>query len=165
MRILIVDDEEPIVDLLATVCAGEGHETACCTTSTEALEYLAKNRVDLLITDIAMPPPDGLQLVKEARQLQPHILAIVITGYAARYPLEEVLAAGASDLMLKPFRMEEMKARIALADRRRQVVEDLNNRRRQLQEMTADMIKDLEHELEEARRPHADAGYPRASGQ
>lgn len=164
MRILIVDDEEPIVDLLATVCAGDGHETACCTSSTEALEYLAKNRVDLVITDIAMPPPDGLQLVKEARQLQPHILAIVITGYAARYPLEEVLAAGASDLMLKPFRMEEMKARIAMADKRRQVIEDLNNRRRQLQEMTAEMIKDLEHELEEARRAHADTDLPRAAG-
>ncbi len=165
MRILIVDDEEPIVDLLATVCAGEGHETACCTSSTEALDYLAKNRVDLVITDIAMPPPDGLQLVKEGRQLQPHLLAIVITGYAARYPLEDVLSAGASDLMLKPFRMEEMKARIALADQRRQMIEDLNNRRRQLQEMTADVIKGLENELEQARRPDADIDLPRAAGE
>ncbi len=165
MRILIVDDEEPIVDLLATVCAGEGHETACCTSSTEALEYLTHNRVDLLIADIAMPPPDGLQLVKEARQLQPHILAIVITGYAARYPLEEVLSSGASDLMLKPFRMEEMKARIALADKRRQVIEDLNNRRRQLQETTAELIKGLENELEKARQPEFDVDLRRASGE
>jgi len=165
MRILIVDDEEPIVELLATVCAGEGHETACCTSSTEALEYLAKNRVDLVITDISMPPPDGLQLVKEGRQLQPHLLAIVITGYAARYPLEEVLAAGASDLMVKPFRMEEMKARIAFAEKRRQTIDELNQRRRQLQETTAEYIKGLEHELEQARHPQLDAHLPRAAGE
>jgi DNA-binding response OmpR family regulator len=153
MRILIVDDEASIVELLASVCVRDDHDVASCTAATEALEYLDANRVDLLITDIAMGPPDGLQLIREAREKQPHLLAIAITGYAGRYGLEDVLNAGASDLMFKPFRMDELRARVALADERRRMVETLNARRQTLQQMSADMIKGLEQELEDARRP------------
>jgi DNA-binding response OmpR family regulator len=153
MRILIVDDEASIVELLSSVCVRDDHDVASCTSSTEALQYLEANRVDLLITDIAMGPPDGLQLIREAREKQPQLLAIAITGYAGRYALEDVLGAGASDLMFKPFRMDELRARVALADERRRMVETLNARRQSLQQMSADMIKGLEQELEDARRP------------
>ncbi|HVC21815.1 MAG TPA: response regulator, partial [Vicinamibacterales bacterium] len=153
MRILIVDDEASIVELLSSVCVRDDHDVASCTSSTEALDYLARNRVDLLITDIAMGPPDGLQLIREAREMQPSLLAIAITGYAGRYGLEEVLASGASDLMFKPFRMDELRARVALADERRRMVENLTARRQMLQQMSTDMIKGLEQELQEARHP------------
>ncbi|MDE3156428.1 MAG: response regulator [Acidobacteriota bacterium] len=156
MRILIVDDEESIVELLSSVCLRDDHDVASCTSSNEAMSYLKANRVDLLITDIAMGPPDGLQLIREAREIQPKLLAIAITGYAGRYGLEEVLAAGASDLMFKPFRMDELRARVALADERRRTIDTLNSRRQQLQQMSADMIRGLEQELQEARRPASD---------
>jgi DNA-binding response OmpR family regulator len=153
MRILIVDDEASIVELLASVCVRDDHDVASCTSSTEALAYLDANHVDLLITDIAMGPPDGLQLIRQAREKHPQLLAIAITGYAGRYGLEDVLGAGASDLMFKPFQMDELRARVALADERRRMVETLNARRQTLQQMSADMIKGLEQELQEARRP------------
>jgi DNA-binding response OmpR family regulator len=153
VRILIVDDEASIVELLASVCLRDDHDVASCTSSLEAQTYLKENRVDLLIADIAMGPPDGLQVIREAREVQPNLLAIAITGYSGRYGLEEVLAAGASDLMFKPFRMDELRARVALADERRRMIDSLNARRQQLQQMSADMIKGLEQELQEARRP------------
>ncbi len=156
VRILIVDDEESIVELLSSVCLRDDHDVASCTSSDEALTYLKANRVDLVITDIAMGPPDGLQLIREARESQPHLLAIAITGYAGRYGLEEVLAAGASDLMFKPFRMDELRARVALADERRRMLNSMNARRQQLQQMSADMIRGLEQELQDARRPVTD---------
>lgn len=155
MRILIVDDEASIVELLSSVCMRDDHDVASCTSSAEALHFLDANRVDLLITDIAMGPPDGLELIRAAREKQPQLLAIAITGYSGRYALEDVLNAGASDLMFKPFRMDELRARVALADERRRMVETLNARRQSLQQMSADMIKGLEQELEEARRPLA----------
>ena len=153
VRILIVDDEASIVELLSSVCLRDDHDVASCTSSTEALAYLKANKIDLLITDIAMGPPDGLQVIREGREVQQNLLAIAITGYAGRYGLEEVLAAGASDLMFKPFRMDELRARVALADERRRMTDSLNARRQQLQQMSADMIRGLEQELQEARRP------------
>jgi DNA-binding response OmpR family regulator len=152
VRILIVDDEPSILEVMAQACSRDGHDTATAASSLDALEYLAKNAVDLLISDIAMPPPDGLQLVREARLIQANIMTLVMTGHLGRYSVVDVQASGASDLMYKPLRLEELRARIAFADQRRKVIEGLHARRRDLQQMCADMIKGLQEELEETRR-------------
>lgn len=125
MRVLIVDDDEAMAEMLASVCESDGHEARACGSSAEATSYLEGNAVDLLITDIAMAPPDGLELVRSARALQPDLMAIAVTGYWGRYSLPEVLATGALDLMFKPFRVEELRARLAMAaERRRMSVEE-----------------------------------------
>lgn len=125
MRILIVDDDPAMAELLASVCEADGHEVQARGSSREAVDHLAAHEVDLLITDIAMAPPDGLQLVRTARIMQPDLMAIAVTGYWGRYTLAEVLATGALDLMFKPFRVEEMRARLAMAaERRRMAIEE-----------------------------------------
>jgi len=158
MRILLVDDEPAILEMLTAACTSDGHDVVACTSSLEALDYLQTHKIDLLITDVAMPPPDGLQLVREAKGAAPNLLAIVITGYSSRYTLQDVLACGASDLMFKPFRIPELKARIALADERRRAFETMHERRRQLQQVSAEMIHGLEEELADANRHGIDAG-------
>lgn len=125
MRILIVDDDPAMAELLASVCEADGHAVQSRGSSREAVDHLAAHEVDLLITDIAMAPPDGLQLVRTARVMQPDLMAIAVTGYWGRYTLAEVLATGALDLMFKPFRVEEMRARLAMAaERRRMAIEE-----------------------------------------
>jgi DNA-binding response OmpR family regulator len=118
MHLVLVDDEPAILDVLAAACAADGHTVTTFTSSYEALNYLTTNRVDLLITDIVMPPPDGFRLVSAARKVQPHLGAILVTGYSSRYSLEDVLACGASDLLFKPFRLQELRARVRLAEER-----------------------------------------------
>ena len=71
MRTLILDDEEPIVHMLAKVCEKEGHIVFPFTQSVDALIYLASQPVDLLITDMHMPEHDGMTVIREARRLQP----------------------------------------------------------------------------------------------
>jgi DNA-binding response OmpR family regulator len=155
MRILVVDDEPAILELLRTACEADGHDVTSAETSLLAKDHLAAHKVDLLITDIVMPPPDGLQLVRDARALQPNLMAIVMTGHSSKYSLEEVLATGASDLLIKPFRVQELRARVALADERRRMIESLHARRIALQQASAEMIRGLEQELVDARRPLA----------
>jgi DNA-binding response OmpR family regulator len=152
VRILIVDDEPSIVDVMAQACTRDGHDVATSVSSLAALEYLGKNSIDLLITDIAMPSPDGLQLIREARAIQSNIMTLAMTGHVGPCTIADVQACGASDLMYKPLRLEELRARIAFADQRRRVIEGLHARRRELQQMCADMIKGLQEELEEARK-------------
>lgn len=131
MNVLIVDDDADMAGLLAAVCEADGHEATACGSSRSAIDHLAANPVHLLITDIAMAPPDGLELVRTARSMQPEILAIAVTGYWGRYTLPEVLATGALDLMFKPFRVEELRARLAMAaERRRMAIEEKSRARR-----------------------------------
>jgi len=153
MRILVVDDESTLLDLLRTACEADGPDVTTAETSLLAKDFLSAHKVDLLITDIVMPPPDGLQLVRDARALQPNLMAIVMTGHSSKYTLEEVLASGASDLLIKPFRVQELRARVALADERRRMIESLHARRIALQQASAEMIRGLEQELVDAKRP------------
>lgn len=121
MHLVLVDDEPAILDVLAAACATDGHSVVTFASSPDAQRYLSRNKADLLITDIVMPPPDGFRLVSAARKGQPDLAAILVTGYSSRYSLEDVLACGASDLLFKPFRIQELRARIRLAQERRKL--------------------------------------------
>jgi DNA-binding response OmpR family regulator len=149
-RILIVDDEPEIAELLAKCCEGPDREVKACTSSLEALAWLTSTPTDVLVTDIVMPQLDGLSLVREARLHCPQLEAIVMTGYSSSYSMEDVLRAGASDLLLKPIRMPEFRARVELALGRRQTLDTLEARRQALQTMSTEMIDGLQRELKDA---------------
>jgi len=151
MRILILDDQQAIVTMLSRVCSLEGHEVAPFTSSVEALLHLATTPVDLLITDMQMPEPDGVVVVGEARRLQPHIFTLIITGHAAQYPLAELLAAGTADVMFKPFHMNELRARLLLGERRMRLINFMRQQNEDLQEVSRTMIDGLQEELGHAR--------------
>ena len=147
MRTLILDDEPPIVSLLARACTRAGHTVQGFFSSAEALVYLATAPVDLLITDMNMPGPDGPAVIREARRMQPDILTLMITGHAAEYPVDEFLATGTADIMFKPFHMNELRTRLALAERRRSLIERLHEEKKQLHAVSHEMIEGLEKEL------------------
>ena len=152
MRTLILDDEEPIVHMLAMVCEKEGHTVFQFTQSVEALIHLASEPVDLLITDMHMPEHDGMTVIREARRLQPDIFTLIITGHTSRYPIEDLMADGTADIMFKPFHMNELRTRLALAERRRKLIERLNEERQALHAVSHEMIHGLEKELEQAKK-------------
>jgi DNA-binding response OmpR family regulator len=152
MRTLILDDEEPIVHMLALVCEKQGHTVLPFTDSTDALIQLASQSIDLLITDMHMPGPDGVAVIKEARRLQSNLFTLIITGHTGSYPIEELMADGTADIMFKPFHMNELRARLALAERRRTLIARMNAERAALHAMSKEMILGLQQELEEKQR-------------
>jgi len=149
MRTLILDDEEPTVHLLSVVCRGEGHVVVPFTQSAKALVYLAHERVDLLITDLHMPGPDGVAVVLEARRLQPGLFTLIVTGHTSRYAVEGLLADGTADIIFKPFRMSELRARLKLTERRLRLIERLHGQTQALHTVSNERIRDLQKELEE----------------
>jgi two-component system NtrC family response regulator len=151
MHILVVDDEKPVLELLGRLCAREGHEVTLTSAASEALGALRTQQFDLLLTDLQLPDLDGLALVRRARAMQPDITPIVITGHSGQ-PLEEVLQAGAADLLLKPFRAPELRARLKLADDQRRVVQQLKAQGLAIQTSTAEVIDGLQRELQDARQ-------------
>ena len=147
MRILILDDQEPVVSMLSRVCTGEGHEVLCFTSSPEALIALATEPFDLLMTDMNMPDPDGVTVIREARRLQPEIFTLVITGHAGHYPLAEIVVTGTADVMFKPFHLNELKARLELTRQRMKLIARIRAERESLHATSRRMISGLEGEI------------------
>jgi DNA-binding NtrC family response regulator len=152
MRILVVDDEQPILELLGTLCSRDGHEAVLSLTAADALRELRMRTFDLLLTDLALPDLDGVALLRRAKTMQPEIMPIVITGHTGLHSLDDLLAAGAKDVILKPFRAPELRARLQLAEEQRRMVQQLKAQGRAIETSNAEVISGLEKALEEARQ-------------
>ena len=103
-RLLIVEDQPDTLEMLAASFQARGFETLLCNSAAEALQMAAREQFDLLISDMAMPGMDGLQLIAALRERKglEHIPAIALTGYASRKDSEAALAAGFNLHLSKP---------------------------------------------------------------
>jgi DNA-binding NtrC family response regulator len=111
-RILVVEDEESILNLLNEFLTGRGYQVDAYRSSEEALMALGKNVYQLMITDLMMPKIDGIQLVKYIQKEYLNTLAIVITGYGSLETAVSALRSGAFDYIQKPFKFEELLATV-----------------------------------------------------
>lgn len=109
LNILIVDDEEVVVSLIRDTLEDDGYTVFTSGDAIEALKVIETRKIDLLITDIRMPRMNGIQLVQFARKKQTGIEVIFITGYANLNSAKEAIKQGASDYILKPFELSEMR--------------------------------------------------------
>jgi CheY-like chemotaxis protein len=80
LSVLLADDDEDVRALFKLSLAGRGHAVATASTGREAIAQLARERFDVLVTDIVMPDGDGLDVIKAARQAHPHLRIIAVSG-------------------------------------------------------------------------------------
>jgi response regulator RpfG family c-di-GMP phosphodiesterase len=102
-RILIVEDDPGVRDLLQDVLGGAGHEVSQAPTGRDALALLDSNRFHLVVTDVLMPGMSGLEVLQEVKRRDPTTEVIVITGHPNLDTALEALHGGAYDLVAKPF--------------------------------------------------------------
>ncbi len=107
-KILIVDDELSIVEVLKVLLERNGHTISTSADGKDALKKLKEQVFDLLITDIRLPEIDGISLLRRARELQSHLAVIVITAYAKVDNAVEAMKNGAFDYVTKPFKFDEL---------------------------------------------------------
>ena len=119
-RILIVDDERSMREMLAILLRREGHDVAVAENGRRALEFLNQRPFDLVVSDARMPDLDGLQVLRHARSINPAVIAIMITAYGSPDLIKGVEELGVNDYVEKPFNTEVLKFRIRKElDRRR----------------------------------------------
>ena len=82
-RILTIDDDPAMLDLMKFQLQEEGYEVAVAETSTAALELLGRQNFDLVLTDFQLPDLDGIELVKRSKALAPDTEIIMVTGYGS----------------------------------------------------------------------------------
>jgi excisionase family DNA binding protein len=109
-RVLIVDDEATIRDLLSKTLALAEYDVDLAPDGRTALERLRIIPYDLLITDLKMPGVDGLAVIREARRLKTDIPVIIITGFSTEASAIEAVNLGVSGYLTKPFRVPRVLA-------------------------------------------------------
>jgi len=129
--VLVVEDHEPLRRLLLRVLEREGHTVLEAGNGGEALEVLADNEVDVVVTDIRMPRMDGMELLREVRRRDQTTQVILITAYGEIPLAVEAMKQGAYDFLEKEaegrVNIAQLRARVAAAaEKRRIILENLN---------------------------------------
>ena len=114
-RILVVDDEASIRDLLSKTLALADYDVDVAPDGREAIERLRMLAYDLLITDLKMPGMDGLGVIREARRLKADLPVIIITGFSTEASAIEAANLGVAGYLTKPFRVPRVLAVAAKA--------------------------------------------------
>jgi signal transduction histidine kinase/FixJ family two-component response regulator len=107
-RLLIVDDEEPLMTALCKTLEAEGYAVTGFSSARLALEQLRQSQFDLLLTDLMMPEMDGIALLRAAQEIDPDLAGVVMTGYGTIDTAVQALRGGAADYVLKPFRLNNL---------------------------------------------------------
>ncbi len=112
IKILIVDDEQPIRLACAKILAEQGAVTEVAENGLVGLEKAKEQGFDLALIDLKMPQMDGMELLEHLNQLDPDLIKIVITGYATLETAIEAVQKGAYDYIPKPFTPGELRTRV-----------------------------------------------------
>jgi len=133
-NILIVDDDDVIRDTMRDFITAAGYKSTSAASAEEALDMLATNNVQIVITDIRLPGKDGLELTETIKRNY-DVDVIVMTGYSGDYAYENVIGKGASDLVFKPVRYEELLLRLKRVLKERQLTKERHRMLEQLKEL------------------------------
>ena len=114
-RILIIDDEEPGLDMLKEFFTDAGYEVVTAKDGKEALSKFAPGRFDCIISDLMMPGMDGLEVLKMARTVDGKVAFLMVTGSNSIDKAIQSMKEGASDYITKPFQLEDMMLRVERA--------------------------------------------------
>ena len=122
--ILVADDEPSMREMLSIVLEREGHRVLLADGGRAAVELLRREPVDILVSDVRMPDMNGVDVLREAKQVDPQMVGIMITAFASTESAVEALRLGAHDYLSKPFDVGELKAKVREALEHRRLREE-----------------------------------------
>jgi DNA-binding NtrC family response regulator len=118
VRILVVDDEKHVRVLYSRVLQKEGYAVECAASGSEAIEKLATESFDLVVTDLKMNGVDGLDVVKRGKRVNQALPFILISGYGTAQTAASAAQEGADIFLMKPIDMTELKSAVKKALRK-----------------------------------------------
>jgi len=108
-KILVIDDEKRMCDSLRELFSSSGHDVLTTQSSSEAIKLIKSKPFDLIVTDIKMPEFSGLDILKTAREVDPEIIVILMTGYASLESSLDAIKNGAFEYLLKPVEFTQLE--------------------------------------------------------
>jgi diguanylate cyclase (GGDEF)-like protein len=134
-EILIVDDDVTVAKLLSDFLSVSGFETYSANSADEAEEILKKKEIKTILTDIKMPGKDGIVFTKNIKKKY-NLDVIVMTAYSSEYSYEDAIHSGASDLLFKPIKLNELVLRINRVLKERSLLDERDNMIKKLKRLT-----------------------------
>jgi len=124
--ILVVDDDDDIKKILEALLESLGFNVGATSSGSDALKMLKEGAFTFVLTDMKMPEMDGLELVQRVGDNYPNVSVIAMTGYSEGYRYVDVINAGASDFIKKPFDLGELEAKVRRIINERDLRDELN---------------------------------------
>ena len=118
MKVLVVEDEPPILDMLSMSLAFVGYHVLRAGSGAEALSQAREHSVDLALLDVMLPDTDGFELLRRLRSIHPDMAAVFVTARDALEDRLNGLTLGGDDYVTKPFSLEEVVTRVGVVLRR-----------------------------------------------
>jgi len=112
ITVLVVEDEESTRKLCADVAEACGMQAMVTSTVEEALRRLETNAIDIIVTDLILPPSSGLDLLKQVHEMYPQVAVVVLTQYGTIDSAVAATRMGAVDYVTKPFHIDDLRARL-----------------------------------------------------
>lgn len=109
LTIIVVDDEESIRTVISAQLEKIDYNINTFSNAKEALDFLSSNTASVMISDIKMSPIDGIDLLKEAKRIDPDLVVILITAYSSKENAQIAMKLGAFDYVEKPFKMDHLR--------------------------------------------------------
>jgi cyclic di-GMP phosphodiesterase len=146
-RILVVDDEAAVCSLLSERLEPAGFECRSSSSGEQALELLASEAFDAIISDMNMPGISGLELLEGARKKHPHSAFLMVTGVDDIRVAIQAMKQGADDYLVKPFQFDMVLASVRRALERKDLERQLENYRLKLEEMVEQRTRQFQAAL------------------
>jgi DNA-binding NtrC family response regulator len=108
-KVVILDDEPIVCERLKPALEKAGFEVEAFTTGQDVIDRFTETRFDVLVTDLKMQKPDGLEVMKFVKENSPATKVIIITGYATVDTARDAMKGGAVDFIAKPFKISQLR--------------------------------------------------------
>ena len=109
VRVILLDDEPIVCERLKPALEKIGFYVEAYTKSQDVIDRFSKEKFDVLVTDLKMQKPDGLEVMNFVKQQSPSTKVIIITGFATEETAEEALEGGAIEFIAKPFKISQLR--------------------------------------------------------
>lgn len=143
-RVLLVDDEAPVWELLGEKLGRSGFQWRGCSSGEEALGCLERESFDAVISDLNMPGMSGMDLLKETRKSYPHLAFLMATGESDLQVAVETMKQGSDDYLVKPFHLDAAVGGIRRALEKKQLELEVERYREHLEEMVGQRTRQLQ---------------------
>ncbi len=145
--ILVIDDEEAIRDSCRQVLSRAGYRTRTAEDGNVGLEKITETKPDLVLVDLKMPGPGGMEVLEKIAEIDANIVCVVITGYATIESAVEAMKRHAYDFLSKPFTPDQLRIVVRRGLERRRLAIESERLRREKQMMRENFITLVSHQL------------------
>lgn len=149
-KVLVVDDDDRIVDVLSTILSRDGYQILSASEGRIALDIISSEHPDVVVLDVILPDLDGIEVCRLIKQNpKTHFLPVIlVTGWTARTRQQEGLISGADDFLNKPIDPFELTARVRSLMRTKQLYDEVEGHRRELEQRVAERTQELSNAYE-----------------